>query len=133
MSTNQQEHILSGYKVLDFTQHVAGPTATRLLVEMGAEVIKVELAPGGEPTRYAPYLKEVLGLAFSADGGRLYVSFTNQAGDSQLDEYEMRDAVARRRCPSTLKGSDTRFLWWRVSESGWKAGERHVVCFGNGR
>jgi len=58
MTTNQQEHILSGYKALDFTQHIAGPTATRLLVEMGAEVIKVELAPGGEPTRYAPYLKE---------------------------------------------------------------------------
>src|SRR5215831_7161400 len=57
MTTNPQEHVLSGYKVLDFTQHVAGPTATRLLVEMGAEVIKVELAPGGEPTRYAPYLK----------------------------------------------------------------------------
>lgn len=58
MTANDQEHVLSGYKVLDFTQHVAGPTATRLLVEMGAEVIKVELAPGGEPTRYAPYLKE---------------------------------------------------------------------------
>src|SRR5260370_20794352 len=44
-------HILDGYKVLDFTQFVAGPTVTRLLAEMGAEVIKVELAPGGDPLR----------------------------------------------------------------------------------
>src|SRR5437899_12544460 len=44
-------HILDGYKVLDFTQFVAGPTVTRLLAEMGAEVIKVELAPGGDPMR----------------------------------------------------------------------------------
>jgi CoA:oxalate CoA-transferase len=44
-------HILDGYKILDFTQFVAGPTVTRLLAEMGAEVIKIELAPGGDPLR----------------------------------------------------------------------------------
>lgn len=58
MSTNQQAHILSGYKVLDFTQYIAGPTATRLLAEMGADVIKVELPPGGDFVRYVPYIKE---------------------------------------------------------------------------
>jgi hypothetical protein len=56
-ATNQQEHVLSGYKALDFTQHIAEPTATRLLVETGAEVIKVELAPDGEPSRRSPYMK----------------------------------------------------------------------------
>lgn len=43
--------MLEGYRVLDFTQFVAGPTCTRLLAEMGAEVIKLELAPGGDRVR----------------------------------------------------------------------------------
>lgn len=43
--------MLEGYRVLDFTQFVAGPTCTRLLAEMGAEVIKLELAPAGDRVR----------------------------------------------------------------------------------
>jgi crotonobetainyl-CoA:carnitine CoA-transferase CaiB-like acyl-CoA transferase len=46
--------VLDGYRVLDLTQYVAGPTATLMMAEMGAEVIKVELAPGGDKTRIAP-------------------------------------------------------------------------------
>jgi CoA:oxalate CoA-transferase len=45
--------MLTGYRVLDITQFVAGPTCTRLLAEMGAEVIKVELAPSGDRARFS--------------------------------------------------------------------------------
>lgn len=48
--------IFEGVRVLDFSQVLAGPTATRLLVEQGAEVIKVEFAPHGEPGRSLPRL-----------------------------------------------------------------------------
>ena len=43
--------MLEGYRVLDFTQYVAGPTCSRLMAEMGAEVVKLELAPGGDRIR----------------------------------------------------------------------------------
>ncbi|MFN0030515.1 MAG: CaiB/BaiF CoA transferase family protein [Acidimicrobiales bacterium] len=42
---------LQGVKVLDFTQYLAGPSCTRLMAEMGADVIKVEIAPYGDPIR----------------------------------------------------------------------------------
>jgi crotonobetainyl-CoA:carnitine CoA-transferase CaiB-like acyl-CoA transferase len=50
-------HMLSGLKVLDFTQYLAGPTVTRLMAEMGAEIIKIEQAPMGDPARLLPVVK----------------------------------------------------------------------------
>ena len=51
------KHVLDGIKVLDFTQYLAGPTTTRLMAEMGAEIIKVEWGPHGDPVRGVGYIK----------------------------------------------------------------------------
>lgn len=53
-----QRHIFDGYKVVDFTQALAGPGCTRLMAELGAEVIKVEFAPAGDISRTLPWIKD---------------------------------------------------------------------------
>lgn len=43
--------LLKGIKVLDFTNYVAGPTATMLMAYMGADVVKVEIPVNGDAGR----------------------------------------------------------------------------------
>ena len=57
MAETGKTRMLSGCRVLDFTQYLAGPTVTRLMAEMGADIIKVELAPMGDPSRLLPTVK----------------------------------------------------------------------------
>jgi len=58
MAEGKDRGLLAGYKVLDFTQIVAGPTTTKLMAEMGADVIKVEQAPKGDPARLNPVIRK---------------------------------------------------------------------------
>ena len=46
--------MLEGLKVVDFTQYVAGAGVTRMLAELGADIIKVELPGVGDPGRLLP-------------------------------------------------------------------------------
>lgn len=57
MSADRPPLMLSDCLVLDFTQYLAGPTVTRLMAEMGAQVIKIEQAPMGDPSRLLPAIK----------------------------------------------------------------------------
>jgi crotonobetainyl-CoA:carnitine CoA-transferase CaiB-like acyl-CoA transferase len=55
---DKPRHVLDGYRVLDFTQFLAGPTVTRMMAEMGAEIIKVEIAPIGDYSRSLPFMHD---------------------------------------------------------------------------
>lgn len=80
---------LEGLTVIDFTQIGAGPTATMLLADMGARVIKVE-PPGGE-------LGRGLGPGWLGDDSALFHAFNRNKLGVCLDLKSARGvAVARR-------------------------------------
>ncbi len=56
---------LEGITVLDLSRMLPGAVLARLLLDLGARVIKVEDPAGGDPFRYAPPLVEGVGAGFA--------------------------------------------------------------------
>jgi crotonobetainyl-CoA:carnitine CoA-transferase CaiB-like acyl-CoA transferase len=79
--------LLQGVRILDLTRMLAGPYATLLLADMGAEVIKVE-DPAGDPIRK-------MGPPFEADGRSAYFQAVNRNKKSVV--LDLRKADDRQR------------------------------------
>ena len=64
------EYPLEGIKVLDFSRVVAGPFATRLMSDLGADVVKVE-PPEGDGTRiHGKKIKGISGMFNQQNAGK---------------------------------------------------------------
>lgn len=53
---NDGQNILSGLRVIDCGAYIAGPAAATIMSDFGAEVIKIERAPHGDPYRSLSFL-----------------------------------------------------------------------------
>jgi crotonobetainyl-CoA:carnitine CoA-transferase CaiB-like acyl-CoA transferase len=56
--------VLDGVRILDLTRVVAGPFATAILADLGADVVKVERPVTGDDYRYGPSRKGETSLSF---------------------------------------------------------------------
>jgi crotonobetainyl-CoA:carnitine CoA-transferase CaiB-like acyl-CoA transferase len=62
---------LEGVRVIDLTRMAAGPYCTQMLVDLGAEVIKIEEPGIGDPTRRnVPYIGEVSSYFYAFNRGK---------------------------------------------------------------
>lgn len=92
---------LRDIRILDLSQYLPGPFATRMLTDMGADVVKVE-PPGGEPGRYfdaegrpgiSPFWrlnnagKTILTLDLKAPEGRATLTALLRRADILLESY----------------------------------------------
>src|SRR5260370_38087448 len=57
MENSDKPGPLNGVRVLDLGHYIAIPILTRMMADLGAEIIKVEAAPHGDLTRFTPIIK----------------------------------------------------------------------------
>lgn len=77
---------LAGVRVLDLTRLLPGPYATRVLAELGAEVIKVEDPAGGDYARWYPPLTgdpPASGIFRALNGGKKSVALDLRTEDGR--------------------------------------------------
>jgi crotonobetainyl-CoA:carnitine CoA-transferase CaiB-like acyl-CoA transferase len=122
---------LSGLRVLDLTRHIPGPYCTLLLADLGADVVKVEAPPLGDPVRLVPPAagdtsaayaalnrgKRSIVIDFGTSDGVEFVRRLAAASDVLVEGF--RPGVLSRRGlgPETLTAANPRLVY--CSLSGW--------------
>ena len=98
--------LLDGIRVVDFSQYLAGPACTRLMVEQGAECIKLELPNHGDPSRgLQPRINRRSAFLVQQNRGKRSVGldFRTEAGRQiALDLVSTADVVVENFSPGVL-------------------------------
>ena len=87
---------LEGIRILDFTRHMSGPYATLLMGDFGADVIKIESMPHGDPTR-------TMGTAFVDGESGLFLIWNRSKRSLAIDTRKPEAGEILRRL---LAGAD---------------------------
>lgn len=88
---------LSGQRVIDLTQNVAGPYCTQILADLGAEVIKVERPGSGDDTRHwTPQLAKGMSPTYATlNRGKqsLALDLDDPQGQALLRQLVLKDDI----------------------------------------
>jgi crotonobetainyl-CoA:carnitine CoA-transferase CaiB-like acyl-CoA transferase len=123
---------LAGLRVLDLTRYLPGPYATLVLGDLGADVIKVEEGPVGDPTRMTPPAvggDAALHAALNRNKRSVLVDWRSEAGAlvvrrlaarSDVLVESFRPGVLERRGlgPAALMGENPRLVYCSVTGYG---------------
>src|SRR3546814_11961570 len=71
---------LAGVRVLEFCHTIMGPSAGLVLTDLGADVIKVEPAPGGDKTRRLPGFAAGFFLTFNRNTRSIALDLKSDEG-----------------------------------------------------
>lgn len=131
--------LLEDVKVVDWSQFYAGPGATALLGDMGADIVLIERVGKGDPTRE---MTSIGGADYSIPGGRnalfeavgrnkrsIALDLDSETGQSiahrlvqQADVFHTnfrRPALEKKQMdPKTLRGLNDRLIYSRISGYG---------------
>ncbi len=98
---------LSGIRVLDFTRVLAGPYATMVLADMGAEVIKIEQPGTGDDSRaFGPYLngESAYFMSLNRNKQSLTINLKTREGINIIKKLvEQVDVVVENFRPGTME------------------------------
>lgn len=98
---------LAGIRVLDLTRVLAGPYATMMLGDMGAEIIKIE-PPAGDDSRYfgPPYLKgeAIYFLSINRNKKSIVIDLKTEKGKKILKDFvKTADVIIENYRPGTME------------------------------
>lgn len=95
---------LEGIRVLEFSHTVMGPVAGLILAELGADVVKIEPAPGGDTTRDLRGFAAGFFAAFNRSKRSLAVDLKHTDGQAVLHRLaEQADVVIENYGPGTME------------------------------
>ncbi len=101
---------LSGIRVIDLSHVLAGPTATMILADLGAEVIHVEAPQGDDAREYGPFVGKVdknhsgYFISLNRNKKSLVLNLKHQQGKEILwDLIKVSDVIVENYRPGTMK------------------------------
>jgi crotonobetainyl-CoA:carnitine CoA-transferase CaiB-like acyl-CoA transferase len=95
----QEPSVLSGLRVIDCGTYIAGPAAATILSDFGADVIKIERPPYGDPYRYLP---QVAGMPLSD----VNYTWILDARNKKSVALDLNDAEARGALLKLIESAD---------------------------